>query len=72
MHPDTNKTPIPEDLCFNSNQRVIDIIYKSEETKLLKNARQQGAFTCNGFSMLFWQAVIAFEIWHNISLDKTL
>lgn len=70
MHPDTDKTPVPEELSFNSSQRVIDIIYSPEETKLLKNAKKHGAFILNGFPMLFWQGVIAFEIWNNVSVEE--
>jgi shikimate dehydrogenase len=64
------KSPLPESFRFNTNQRVVDIIYSPSETLLLKQARGKGASTLNGYSMLFWQAVIAFEIWNDVKVGK--
>jgi len=43
---------------------VFDIIYTPWETKLLQEARSCGALCINGFDMLVYQAVAAYEIWH--------
>lgn len=43
---------------------VIDLIYNPDETQLLKTAREQGAETLNGLSMLKHQALKAWEIWN--------
>ncbi|GAE33333.1 shikimate dehydrogenase [Halalkalibacter akibai] len=42
---------------------VSDLIYNPIETKLLKDAKQQGAKTVNGIGMFVNQAVLAFEHW---------
>lgn len=71
MHGDlVNKSPLPDRIMFNSNQRVVDIIYSPKETLLLKEAKKRGAYVLNGFPMLFWQAVIAFEIWNDVTVEK--
>lgn len=43
---------------------VIDLIYNPEQTKLLRIAKEQGADTMNGLSMLQHQALKAWEIWN--------
>jgi len=54
--------PIPtSSLC--SKHFVIDLIYNPAETLLLKMAREQGACTLNGLSMLKIQAEKSWEIW---------
>ncbi|NLN05109.1 MAG: shikimate dehydrogenase [Clostridiaceae bacterium] len=64
------KSPLSDGYEFNKNQRVVDIIYSPPETLLLKKAREKGASTLNGYSMLFWQAVIAFEIWNKVKVGR--
>ncbi|MBC7765972.1 MAG: shikimate dehydrogenase [Hyphomonadaceae bacterium] len=48
---------------------VCDLIYNPSETKLLEQARQLGYSTMNGWGMLYYQAVQAFEIWTGITVD---
>ncbi len=42
---------------------VYDLIYKPQETKLLKEARRKGSRAVSGFGMLLYQGAAAFEIW---------
>jgi shikimate dehydrogenase len=42
---------------------VIDLIYNPEETEFLRLAKEQGATTLNGESMLKHQALKSWEIW---------
>jgi len=42
---------------------VYDAIYKPNPTRLLESAREAGAKTANGLSMLLHQGALAFEIW---------
>ena len=71
MHPKTEDTVI-KNAEFNKNHKVIDIIYNPTETDLLKRARKSGASAINGFGMLYYQAVIAFETWNSISIPKDI
>lgn len=43
---------------------VIDLIYNPSETRFLREAKQSGAVTLNGLSMLQHQALKAWEIWN--------
>ena len=49
---------------------VYDLIYHPAETELLRRARQCGLTTCNGLSMLVWQAILALEYFLDRPLDR--
>lgn len=51
---------------------VFDVIYSPWETKLLKDAKEKGCNTINGFSMLIYQAVASAEIWFDESISTEL
>lgn len=62
MYPNTDvDTPIKTD-NINENHIVMDIIYNPLETKLLKQAKANGATTIPGTHMLINQGIAAFEI----------
>ena len=63
MFPNTDEH-IPINLeGIGENHLVYDLIYNPEETALLKIAKQKGAITVNGLSMLKLQAEEAWRIW---------
>lgn len=62
MHPKTSISPLANISVIHPRQLVCDLIYNPEQTKFLKLAKHLGAKTQNGFGMLLYQGVIAFEI----------
>ncbi len=42
---------------------VMDIVYNPVETKLIRDAKAEGATTINGVEMLLYQGAASFEIW---------
>jgi shikimate dehydrogenase len=62
MEPDTDKSPINENLLMK-NHTVFDIVYKPEITTLLKAAASAGCRVINGSGMLLHQGAKQFEIW---------
>jgi len=65
MFPNVNECPgIPYE-CLSSQHLVYDLIYNPEETLFLKKAKEQGATTINGLSMLHLQAEKSWEIWNS-------
>lgn len=68
MTPDVKSTPI-KGSYFNSNQIIYDVIYTPAETKLLTDARKKGCKTINGLGMLFYQGIMAYEIWTGLKLS---
>ncbi len=69
MHPRVDRTPLDEDDFFHKVDFIVDIIYNPKETIFMKKGKDHGAKVANGLGMLFFQAVKAFELWTNITLD---
>ncbi|MGJ8656088.1 MAG: shikimate dehydrogenase [Akkermansiaceae bacterium] len=70
MKPD-DALPFPvESLC--ASHKVYDAIYNPAETPLLKAAKDNGATTANGLSMLIHQGAVSFKIWTGKQPDVAL
>ena len=71
MTPNTEASPLPENLSLPSNAFVYDLVYNPRETKLVRDARAQGLTATTGLGMLIEQAALAFEKWtgHNPPRD---
>lgn len=63
----SEQPPFPVQIVSDQHL-VIDLIYNPSETQFLQIARQQGADTLNGLSMLKHQADKAWEIWNEAVL----
>ncbi len=62
--PDVNDSPkLPYDF-FTPKHIAYDLIYNPEESTFLRKAKENGAVTKNGYSMLVYQAEAAWEIWN--------
>lgn len=70
-----NTTPVGTaphfDVCLDlpysaitTEHLVVDLIYNPEQTLYLKKAKEQGAVTLNGLTMLHQQAEKSWEIWN--------
>jgi len=65
MFPNVNEMPtVPTEFLTGKNL-VIDLIYNPKETLLLKKAKEKGAWTLNGLTMLHQQAEKSWEIWNS-------
>lgn len=71
MTPNTESSPLPENLSLPTNAFVYDLVYNPRETKLVRDARAQGLNASTGLGMLIEQAALAFETWtgHNPPRD---
>lgn len=67
MSPNFKTSPLPENTVLSKNTFVYDLVYNPRETKLIRDARQQGCSATTGLGMLIEQAALAFELWtgHN-------
>ncbi|WP_051569085.1 shikimate dehydrogenase [Alkaliphilus transvaalensis] len=66
-----DRMPVGEHV-LNKAELVYDLIYNPSPTKLLKMAERYNCRTEDGFSMLFYQAVKAQEIWLENSIKKSI
>ena len=55
--------PIPYHLINKSNI-LYDLIYNPKETLFLKNGKDKGCITINGYKMLVYQAEKSWQIWN--------
>ncbi|NLK97535.1 shikimate dehydrogenase [Defluviitalea saccharophila] len=70
LHPREDQSPITDEAFFSGVQAAVDLIYNPSETLFLKMAKNAGCKTVNGFGMLFYQAIRAFEIWNEITVPQ--
>jgi shikimate dehydrogenase len=64
MMPHENECPALPYPLFTPEHLAYDLIYNPEETLFLKQAKERGAVTMNGLSMLKLQAEKSWEIWN--------
>ncbi len=62
MNPFGNETPLPKQY-ISKKQIVFDAIYSPFETRLLREAREQGAKVIHGVDMLLYQGTAQFELY---------
>ncbi|MFQ3547339.1 MAG: type I 3-dehydroquinate dehydratase, partial [Termitinemataceae bacterium] len=66
---DIEKDPL-ELYRFSGKEVVMDLIYKPEQTKLLKRAAEAGCRTLNGYDMLLRQAKLQFKIFTGLEYPE--
>lgn len=71
MTPAVEATPVPAEL-LPAGLTVYDIVYNPLQTRLLRDARRQGANTVDGLGMLVYTNVRAAEICAGVQLDAGL
>lgn len=57
-------TLVPDTSCYHTSLFVADVVYFPRMTRFLDDAADFGCRYMNGLDMLFFQADLAFRIWH--------
>jgi len=68
MHPDTDRSVINDFSCINNRHFVYDVIYNPQTTRLLQQAKKQGATVQNGLDMLIYQGLESLRIFSDEQL----
>ena len=63
MAPGVDETPVRDLSVFHEGLTVSDVIYNPRETRLMRDAREQGCRAYNGMYMLLYQGAAAFRLW---------
>ena len=69
MSPDIDADPI-EFYAFSGHEAVYDVIYHPEKTRMLKRAQKSGCKTCNGYTMLQYQAYIQYKLFTGVDYEE--
>lgn len=69
LHPNENETPLDKELII-SRHIVFDAIYVPYETRLLREAKQQGASIIHGMEMLLQQGIAQFKLYTGHDLPE--
>lgn len=72
MHKTKDKSVIENIDTLHPDLFVADIIYDPPKTKLLSQAEELGCKTMNGIGMLVYQGAIAFKIWTDLDMPKSV
>lgn len=65
-----DQMPKCSESLLKSAKVAVDLIYEPCETLFLRAAKSRNCICINGFGMLYYQAVIAFELMHHMRCDK--
>jgi shikimate dehydrogenase len=63
MAPNIDQNPWPEEIQLPHAAVVYDLVYRPQETALVRMARRQGLEAMTGGGMLVEQAALSFERW---------
>lgn len=72
MNKTIDKSVIEDSDILHNDLFVADIIYDPPKTKLLSQSENIGCKTMNGLDMLVYQGAIAFKIWTDIDMPKSV
>lgn len=65
-----NQIPKCTETVLKTAQIAVDLIYSPAETAFLKKAKEKNCRILNGFDMLFYQAVLAYELMHKCTVER--
>lgn len=63
MWPHVDASPWPPDLALPAGALIYDLVYRPEQTRLLRQAAAAGCQTQGGLEMLVVQGAVSFELW---------
>jgi shikimate dehydrogenase len=71
MQPNDSETPLDKSL-IRSGQIVLDVVYAPHETRLLREAKEQGAQVIYGAEMLLYQGIEQFRLYTERDVPEQL
>jgi shikimate dehydrogenase len=69
MLPNTDRSPLPDNIPLHKEMLAYDLIYNPAQTKLLADAQKSGAIIKNGLDMLIFQGAASMSIWTDKQID---
>ena len=72
MFPMTDEAVIEDERFYQKVKLGYDLVYNPADTKFMKLVRNAGGRAYNGFKMLLYQGIIAFELWTGETISEEL
>lgn len=72
MFPNTGEAAVEEEAFYQKVKLGYDLVYNPADTKFMQLVRQAGGKAFNGFKMLLYQGIIAFELWTGEKISEEL
>lgn len=72
LHPHNDDVVIDDPGFYEKISLGIDLIYNPAETRFIKLVNQYGGKGYNALKMLLYQGIIAYELWHDITVSKEI
>lgn len=69
LSPNIDDAPIDDKAFYAKVDLGFDLIYRPAETKFMKLVNEMGGKSANGLKMLLYQAIIAYELWNEVSIS---
>lgn len=70
LSPDTEAAVLYDSDFYQKIHTGYDLIYRPYETKFMRLVKEQGGRAFNGLKMLAYQAIHAYELWNDVSVDE--
>ncbi|GKX31912.1 shikimate dehydrogenase [Vallitalea longa] len=72
MSPKVHDNPIDDTDFYKKFHIAVDLIYNPTKTEFLEEAEKNGIKILNGFGMLFYQGIKAYEVWNDIIITEDI
>ncbi|MBQ4259952.1 MAG: shikimate dehydrogenase, partial [Lachnospiraceae bacterium] len=72
LYPDTEKTVVEDASFYERIHTGYDLIYTPADTKFMQLVKAHGGQAYNGLKMLLYQAIIAYELWHDVQITSEM
>lgn len=72
LYPNVDEVVVSTPQFYEKLEAAVDIIYAPSETLFMKHAKAAGANTMNGIKMLIFQAIVAYELINQCSVNEEI
>lgn len=72
LFPDTECAVIEDGAFYDKVKVGVDLIYNPADTKFMRLVRSHGGKAYNALKMLLYQGVIAYELWHKVTVPQDI
>ncbi len=72
LFPNVEDVVLSDSAFYQKITYGVDLIYNPAKTRFMQLVEEQGGIAYNALKMLLYQGVIAYELWHNITVPQDI